>query len=255
MDVGGITMSQTYAYRDSTTRVSSESVRAVSTYLVCPNVLLRSGFSHILSGTQFNLSADEFKDHSELPAIDGRNPVLLLVCANGTVSEPAQIVESLKARCPSAQVVIFADHIEPAALIQAYKAGVDGVCATDMDRGVLLKALELVMLGERFIPSSMGLAFLESIPEELRSVDGDNVVPMRMPGDTAPRLSGREQQILRCLIEGASNKHIARQLGVAEATVKVHIKAILRKAKVANRTQAAMWAQRQLGQGVIAGPE
>lgn len=59
------------------------------------------------------------------------------------------------------------------------------------------------------------------------------------------RLSSKEEQILHWLTQGASNKEIARQLGIAEATVKVHIKAILRKAGVQNRTQAAMWAVTQ----------
>jgi two-component system nitrate/nitrite response regulator NarL len=255
MDVGYITMGHSFAYRESPIRVARDSVRPVSTYLVCSNVLLRSGFNHILAGTEFALSVEEFRDHADLPAIDGKDPVLLLVCAHGAVSEPAQIVESLKERCPTARVVIFADHLEPAILVSTYKAGVDGVCSTDMDRDVLLKALELVMLGERFIPSSMGLALLEANPADLLGADSENVIPMRAHGNTPQRLSGRETQILRCLIDGSSNKHIARQLGVAEATVKVHIKAILRKAKVANRTQAAMWAQRQMGQGTIADSE
>ena len=90
MDVGYITMSQAFAYRKSTIRVARNSVRPVSTYLVCSNVLLRSGFNHILSGTQFALSAEEFKDHADLPAIDGKDPVLLLVCTHGAVSEPVQ---------------------------------------------------------------------------------------------------------------------------------------------------------------------
>jgi two-component system nitrate/nitrite response regulator NarL len=64
--------------------------------------------------------------------------------------------------------------------------------------------------------------------------------------ETANRLSTREAQILRHLTQGASNKLIARELGLAEATIKVHLKAILRKAKVANRTQAAMWAQQHM---------
>jgi len=62
------------------------------------------------------------------------------------------------------------------------------------------------------------------------------------PALEASRLSDRETQILRLLTTGASNKLIARELGLAEATVKVHIKAILRKARAENRTQAAMWA-------------
>ena len=67
----------------------------------------------------------------------------------------------------------------------------------------------------------------------------------RLPNQTAetwdPALSRREVEILQCLPHGCSNKDIAHQLGLAEATVKVHLKAILRKLKVANRTQAAIW--------------
>src|SRR6478735_4543818 len=55
-------------------------------------------------------------------------------------------------------------------------------------------------------------------------------------------LSGREVSILEGLMLGESNKVIARKLQIAEATVKVHVKAILRKVRVRNRTQAAMWA-------------
>src|ERR1700759_1659394 len=54
--------------------------------------------------------------------------------------------------------------------------------------------------------------------------------------------SDREGQILRCLVRGQSNKVIARELGIAEATVKVHVKGLLRKLRTANRTQAAVWA-------------
>jgi two-component system nitrate/nitrite response regulator NarL len=60
----------------------------------------------------------------------------------------------------------------------------------------------------------------------------------------APRLSERQKTILRCLIEGDANKVIARKNNIAEATVKVHVKAILREIGVGNRTQAAMWAMR-----------
>ncbi len=55
-------------------------------------------------------------------------------------------------------------------------------------------------------------------------------------------LSPRERQVLNCLVEGMSNKMIARKLGVTETTVKLHVKNILRKINVRNRTQAAIWA-------------
>jgi len=57
-------------------------------------------------------------------------------------------------------------------------------------------------------------------------------------------LSARQTSILCCLIEGDSNKAIARKMKIADATVKVHVKAILRKIRVDNRTQAAIWAMR-----------
>jgi two-component system nitrate/nitrite response regulator NarL len=55
------------------------------------------------------------------------------------------------------------------------------------------------------------------------------------------QLSPREKSIMQCLIAGDSNKCIARKIDIAEATVKVHVKAILRKIRVQNRTQAAIW--------------
>jgi two-component system nitrate/nitrite response regulator NarL len=65
-------------------------------------------------------------------------------------------------------------------------------------------------------------------------------------GLSGKSLSSREAQILHLITQGAANKVIARELGLAEATVKVDVKAILRKVKVSNRTQAAMWAQQHV---------
>jgi two-component system nitrate/nitrite response regulator NarL len=58
-------------------------------------------------------------------------------------------------------------------------------------------------------------------------------------------MTERENQILACLVNGLTNKVIARQLGSTEATVKVHVKSIIRKLWVKNRTQAAIWAYRR----------
>lgn len=56
------------------------------------------------------------------------------------------------------------------------------------------------------------------------------------------RLSEREAEILGCLMKGQPNKVIARSCDITEATVKVHMKSIMRKLQVENRTQAAIWA-------------
>jgi two-component system, NarL family, nitrate/nitrite response regulator NarL len=64
----------------------------------------------------------------------------------------------------------------------------------------------------------------------------------RMQDTGGPCLSTRQRLILRYLIEGDANKTIARKMHITDATVKVHVKAILRKIRVHNRTQAAFWA-------------
>jgi DNA-binding NarL/FixJ family response regulator len=63
-----------------------------------------------------------------------------------------------------------------------------------------------------------------------------------------PSLSRREMLILRMLMQGASNKVIARNLVITESTVKVHMKAILRKLRLQNRTQAAIWARNHVNE-------
>jgi two-component system nitrate/nitrite response regulator NarL len=85
------------------------------------------------------------------------------------------------------------------------------------------------MMGEKVFPTNLAsmLLNLDSTPSPMKSVRG---------------LSPREQDILQALVSGSSNKVIAFKLGITEATVKVHLKTLLRKIDVNNRTQAAIWA-------------
>jgi two-component system nitrate/nitrite response regulator NarL len=131
--------------------------------------------------------------------------------------------------------------------VAAFQAGSNAYFRKDIARHALIKGLELVMLGETILPPSL----LSCIPnaeqnEQRSSAAVDPKVPAQNPvqieGNDLPRLSSREIAILRCIVEGASNKVIARRFDITEGTVKVHVKAILRKIRAGNRTQAAIWA-------------
>ena len=134
-----------------------------------------------------------------------------------------------------------------------------------------IKSLELVMLGVTLLPSEI-LSFICDRQDRNRAAghsrhaahhvifptdgntdkDGDDGEMIGTKGETTELvphavtsltpLSNRQQSILCCLIQGDSNKSIARKLAIPEATAKVHVKAILRKIRVRNRTQAAIWA-------------
>ena len=215
----------------------------ITTLLICRNTVLHAGLRQILSDTPFALTHDVFDPASDVSVFAGSEPILILLCDGRSPNEHLGTLERLKAQCPSAWVVILADHVEPDAVVRLYEVGLNGLGSPAMAGSSLIKALELVVAGETFVPAAVGLALLEQ--HSRRSMPDALAVPTAGSG-LAGRLSDREARILRCLMQGDSNKVIARRLGVAEATVKVHIKSILRKVQAGNRTQAAMWARQHL---------
>jgi two-component system nitrate/nitrite response regulator NarL len=104
------------------------------------------------------------------------------------------------------------------------------------------------MLGESVLPFEVVRSIMSGAPQDQPLQD--STAEPKLSDLKECKLSAREAQILGCLKEGAPNKLIARKFDVTEATVKVHVKAILRKIGVANRTQAAMWASQRLPQQV-----
>ena len=235
-------MDQNVVYQAQILPLARDPLHHVTTYLLCRNTLLRTGVAQLLAGSHFALCGDASAGAPDLPATDDNPPTLILICESLSPEGYVELLGELKERCPGARLVLLADHLEPHAIGQLVEAGLNGLCSMGMSQEAMLKALELVMVGETFLPASVGFALLSQISDQkpkMMVIDGGLA--------TANRFSDRETQILRLLTTGASNKLIARELGLAEATVKVHIKAILRKAKAENRTQAAMWATQFLG--------
>ena len=219
----------------------------IPTILICKNSLVRAGIRHILDGTRYVVTEDPGGSSKPTAASDAL-PVLYIVDESHSADAIDDMVADLTAQCPSVRVVALADHLDPITMMRALHAGVNGLCSTSMDRAALLKALELVMLGETFIASALVLTILDEASQAHDS--GLNMTSALTPtNDTATsahNLSSREVEILKRLMEGESNKVIARKLDIAEATIKVHVKSILRKVRVKNRTQAALWATAHL---------
>jgi two-component system nitrate/nitrite response regulator NarL len=128
----------------------------------------------------------------------------------------------------------------------AVAAGVDSFCLTTRAQEILINVLELTMLGEQVLPGVV----LQSLLDQAHPIpsSGQHAAPKERKNldPQVSKLSPRERMILQSLMGGDANKVIARKLDVAEATIKVHIKSILRKIGAANRTQAAMWATENL---------
>jgi two-component system, NarL family, nitrate/nitrite response regulator NarL len=220
----------------------------VATVLVARNSLFREGLLLILSTTVFRVCkvAATIDDLSLQPLRTSR-PFLYLIGTGGDHAVAAT-VEHLRKQNPSARIVVLSDRCDLNNALAVFRAGADGYLFEQISRDALIKSLDLVMLGVTILPAA--LMRLVGEDREMDSKD-DPAVPATQTDvptfDHMPRtLSHREMGILRCLMQGEPNKIIARQFDITDATVKVHIKAILRKISVRNRTQAAVWAQSHL---------
>ena len=228
----------------------------VTTILGCKNSMLREGLRHILSSTRFKLHPESFgRGEVRLDDSASDHPLLFVLDANLYLSGLADVIGPLKLQHPQARVVILADVFNLDGMKSAFQAGADGYCLATTGCEALIKYLDLVMLGEVVFPSAAFLTAISTLGiEDDAQKDASAIrVPATrashaVDGQDSPirTLSSREAEILHCLMPGSPNKVSARKLDVAEATVKVHIKAILRKIRVANRTQAAMWAVNHL---------
>ncbi|MBL0403815.1 response regulator transcription factor [Microvirga aerilata] len=154
----------------------------------------------------------------------------------------------MKERSPETRIVALADQFDLGFVRAAHAAGVTGFCLTASGPDVMIRSLELAMLGESVLPVAVLRSLIDAPPQKREQSLQENTTEPRLSDLKQCKLSAREAQILGCLTEGAPNKVIARKFDVTEATVKVHVKAILRKIGAANRTQAAMWASERLPQ-------
>jgi two-component system, NarL family, nitrate/nitrite response regulator NarL len=220
----------------------------VVTVLICSNAMRRIGIKHLLAMTSFAVSETVFNQTSRAVCCPDTTPALFVVDASAPSDEMVDTIRYLKTQYPEARIVVMADHFDLSFVRLGHDAGVDGFCLTASSRDVLIKSLELAMLGQIVLPSTLVRLMLGAMSVSLKPQSEDNkaVVERKFTEPRARNLSPREAEILGCIMGGAPNKVIARQLEVTEATVKVHVKAILRKLGAANRTQAAMWATTHL---------
>lgn len=224
----------------------SDSRQRVGATLLSNNSLLTIGLRHLLEDSGFTISGIATDKVSLSRFCPGTSCSLTIIDANNSIDQALGIIRSVKVECPHMRVVMIADHFDLSILQVGLDAGVDGFVLSGCAREVLIKSLELIMLGETILPTKLVCSVISERPRHVDQDQNNSVAEATSNDPRARKLSVREAEILRCLMGGEPNKVIARKLNVAEATVKVHIKAILRKIGVANRTQAAMWASENM---------
>lgn len=133
-----------------------------------------------------------------------------------------EAIRTIRRSAPEARIVVLTTYEGDEDIHQALEAGAMGYLIKGMPHEVLIDALRKVHAGRRFLPPPVTRALASRMP------DGE--------------LSAREKQVLALLVKGKSNREIADELAIKEATVKSHVSVILMRLDVADRTQAVVTA-------------
>jgi DNA-binding NarL/FixJ family response regulator len=178
----------------------------------------------------------EFGTAAELLRGAGAGESVELIVIGAATAEHVDLVqlESVREALPSVPVVVVAENGNPHRARQILAAGARGFLPTSLSLKVLIGALDLVLAGGVYVPSSL----LDAAPHRHGGGwDGED-----HPAEPWSELTRRQRDVLALISQGKSNKLIADALSMSESTVKAHVKQIIKRLHVSNRTQAALLA-------------
>jgi DNA-binding NarL/FixJ family response regulator len=156
-----------------------------------------------------------------------RPDVLLLDLSMPDV-DGIEVTKRLREASPDTKVVVFTSFSDRERIVQALDAGAVGYLLKDAEPEELHTAVQAASRGEAPITPRAAAALLADRRER--------------PAEVA--LTVREREVLGLVVEGLANKQIARRMGISEKTVKGHLTNLFQRIGVADRTQAALWAER-----------
>jgi DNA-binding NarL/FixJ family response regulator len=170
-------------------------------------------------------------------------PDVILMDINLPGMNGLQATREIRAKGDDTAIIVLTAYHDEEQLFHAIRAGAAAYFPKDVSPATLIRAIREVakgnyVIGDTVIPAAQVANWLLKQFEEL-AIYSDSPDDMFMP------LTAREMEILQYITKGASNKEIARALGISRQTVKNHMSSILRKLAVNDRTQAAVLALRR----------
>lgn len=202
--------------------------------LIDANKLFREGLKRLLDNSPFVISAEADALPEGIERLSTGLPAKVALVEFDVGNDDVQQLHALREKYPELKLVVLAATTRNIHhLARCFEAGADAYLLKNISPDALKQSLKLVLLGEKVFPTRLAALLVSGQVEAHR--------PQTASADLEG-LSEREVQILRCLLNGHPNKVIAKKLNITEATVKVHLKGVLKKINAANRTQAAIWA-------------
>jgi DNA-binding NarL/FixJ family response regulator len=195
--------------------------------LVDDHPLVRAGLAGLLAAEGVAVVAQASNGEEALAAVRESEPDVVLMDLSMPGMGGVEATRRLLAERPRTRVIVLTSFHQQARVMEALRAGAVGFLLKDSD------------------PADV-VAAVRSAAEGNSPVD-PRVAGYLLPGASSEGgLSPREEQVLRLVAQGMSNKQIGASLGIAERTVKVHMGSVFRRIGVEDRTSAALWARDNL---------
>jgi len=207
--------------------------------VVDDHTLFRRGITALLAKVPDFAVVGEAADGFEgIKAVAAHKPDVVLLDLNMPGISGIEAMKAILAESPGTHVVMLTVSEDAEDLMAALRSGALGYLLKNIDSDFLVDSIRRAANGDSVMSPEMSTKLLR----EIRT---------GAPASVHPALSPREREILGFLARGASNKEIARELDIAESTVKIHVQHILRKLELSSRVQAAVWA---IEHGIAAKP-
>jgi two-component system NarL family response regulator len=188
--------------------------------------LIRAGMASMIeSDDKFTLLGQASNGEQALEMCERLRPDLVLMDLNMPGCDGIEAINRIRARQPSAKVVILSGHDGEDDVDRSMRAGAHAYMLKSASLDILMSGLHTVMSGRKFMMPELAVKLATRI-------QGNQLTP-------------RERDILTYLATGMSNKLIARAAGIGVGTVKFHVKSIMAKLDVCTRTEAAMVAAKR----------
>ncbi len=225
--------------------------------LVDDHSLFRRGLKALLAQDgRFDVACEASDIGEALRCLQTSAPDVILLDNHLPGVRGVDAIPALKGMAPASRVLMLTVSEDESDLAAALQAGADGYLLKTIESDHLSETIIKVMAGESVVSAEMMTKLVSAF--RARPANGETI-PMRPDGSLAQSaakevltdigsttaldlLSPREREILSLIARGDSNKRIARELDIAETTVKIHVQHILRKLQLSSRVQAAVFA-------------
>lgn len=206
----------------------------LSVVIIDDHALFRNGLKQLLTSRDINVVGMSGNPTEAIDLINHSQPDVVLLDLRMKELSGLELLVKIKEVMPTQCVVILTTSVEEQDLMEALRIGAMGYLLKDMEIDVLEQLLKQAKDGETVVAPDLTSLLA-------RAVVSKDEKPSRSVTDMY-NLTPREMDILRHIAQGQSNKDIASALGIVDGTVKLHVRAVLKKLKVQSRVQAAVLA-------------